>query len=255
MNFRSTKYWFCSFLCAVVCSACSSTTDGIEVQIAYQAPATPLYVQTTEYVVALDEAYITMESLELVRCDSGAAQQLTGLPSMISWLRSVTISRAKAHTTTTGTQLGVPIVLNLLHSTGTPTQAGLLRPPPGLYCGIAVVGMPPDADAVGLPTGVSDLNAITLKGAALQKETRHPTEVALEVGEFEVDIIPFAEPLRLDSTNTDAVLVVHMDHLQWFDDMDFEFMNEQSLRDTVLKNIEASFETRLTLLPTRKEIR
>ncbi|MEM8607540.1 MAG: hypothetical protein AAGF92_10555 [Myxococcota bacterium] len=193
-------------------AGCTRTTDGIEVDIAYQTPPTPQALRTDMgYRVWLDRALIVLGPVELIRCDNFARAL---------W-RLFTVSRAKAHTPTTPTSLGIPLVLDLLESGGIGFVVGTIRPPPGRYCGLRVIGAPADADAVGIKNNDEMLDrSVLLTGDIEDGESlvRTPFEVSIQ------DSLPnelvFTEPLVFDSPRLVNVSI-QIDHMRWFDGIDF----------------------------------
>ena len=120
---------------------CMRVTGGIEIDVAYHPEATPAQIRTDmEYRVALERALIVLGKVELIRCDN----------FVVDLWELVAPARARAHLGDTPTSLGVPLIIDLMESAGTPRFAGTMKPPPGRYCGIRVLGMPADPDAVGL---------------------------------------------------------------------------------------------------------
>ena len=208
-----------SVLIACVClQGCVMVTDGIELQVAYQAPGTPIGLSTDMgYRVSLDEAYIAFESLALVTC-----------PSELK------------HTATTPTKMGAPVVIDLVKNTGAPIGVGTLRPAPGQYCGVRLSVARADGDAVGMPEGKDTIAGVVIEGLATRAQTQAPVTLAVE--SLNVRELSFAEPLELGSDALDAAVVVRVDHLRWFDGIAFEDDAQHVVRTSVLDNVEASFE-------------
>ena len=237
-------------LCVLFATGCTQVTEGIEVTIAYQAPPTPNYMPADNgYRIHLQTGFISFDRVELIACESNQNAATEFLSRVGSILRAASAKRARAHAPTTPTQLGVPTVFDLAHNTGAPIVGGVLRPPPGSYCGIRLVCASPDMDATGLPPNVepSAIHAITVKGMAEHTETQSQTPIVIEVTDLQIDHIPFVEPLELGSNDLDATVVVLVDHLRWFDSLDFEHMSQQRLEQQVMTNIERSFKTNFGL--------
>ncbi len=171
----------------MVLAGCSRVTDGIEVDVAYQTPAMPQAVVTSEnYRVWLDEALIVLGPIELVKCDSFARNLWTLFAP----------ARAKAHEIETPTSLGAPFVLDLVEGVGPGLFVGTIRPPPGRYCGIRVVAAPADEDAIGLGKRVAMLeNSVFVAGEVEDPTTgrREPLVVPVQVALTRV--LEFDEPL------------------------------------------------------------
>jgi hypothetical protein len=142
---------------------CMRVTNGIEVDVAYQPSATPAAVRTDlGYRVRLERAMIAVGRVELIRCDN----------FVLDLWKLVTASTARAHEFSSPTSLGVPLVIDLMESAGVPLFAGTLRPPPGRYCGIRVIGMPADQDAEGLTEENLDMmqNSVVIAGRVEDEE-------------------------------------------------------------------------------------
>lgn len=225
-----------ALLCALSLPRCMSVTDGIEIDVAYQSAATPAAVQTDEgYRVWLDRALMAVGRAELIRCENFARQL---------W-RFFAPARAKAHEFTTPTSLGVPVVLDLMESAGTALFAGTLRPPPGSYCGIRVRGMPADSDAVGLSEANTDMlqNSVVLEGRLEHRETGEEAPFATSIKE-ELDFeMLFDSPLVFDTARSVSV-TVEIDHLSWFDGIDFALQDQEAVQRQITDNIRSSLRAR-----------
>ncbi|MEM7138122.1 MAG: hypothetical protein AAF500_16190 [Myxococcota bacterium] len=225
-------------LVAVASAAgCTRTTEGIEVDIAYETPATPQAVRSdADTRIWLDRALIAMGPVQLVECDNFA--RVLG--------RFFTASRAKAHAPETPTQLGTPFVLDLLESTGFSFVVGTIRPPPGRYCGVRVVGTPADADAVGLKNNSEMLNSsVLLAGEAEDTNTLARTPFRVQIRATVVRELRFEDPLVLDRPTTVNVSV-RIDHMRWFDGIDFALFADAegaAVQQMLRSNIEASMAT------------
>lgn len=194
---------------------CTRTTEGIEIDVAYETPPTPQAVRTDmDYRVWLDRALITLGPVTLIKCDNFV--RVLG--------RLFTAARAKAHTPNTPTSLGIPLVLDLLESGGIGFVVGTIRPPPGRYCGLRVIGAPADEDAVGLKDNTEMLErAVFLQGEIEDTQTLVRTPFEVSIREPLVCELRFTEPLIFDSP--EAVNVsVRIDHMRWFDGIDFALL-------------------------------
>jgi len=102
---------------ALVFPHCVMVTDGIEVDVVYEAAAMPQAVLTDMgYRVKLDRALISLGRVELLECDNFVLQV---------W-RLFVPGRAKAHEESTPTSLGVPMIIDLMESSGAVLFAGTL---------------------------------------------------------------------------------------------------------------------------------
>ncbi len=221
---------------------CVRVTDGIEVDVAYQPEATPAQVQTDMgYRVRLTQALIVLGRIELLRCDN----------FVVDLWRLLAPARASAHEFETPTSLGVPVVLDLVESAGVPLYAGTLRPPPGKYCGIRLIGMPADQDAEGL----TEENAFMMEHSVLVSGTiedsqgpESPIEAAIaEVLSCELE---FERPLELGGPGLESVAIV-IDHRRWFDGIDFALLDGHAVRERLTENVRSSFRALLPSLDER----
>lgn len=195
---------------------CMMVTDGIEVDVAYQAPATPQAMRTDMgYRVKLDRALIALGRVELLKCDN-FARQLRGL---------FIPGRARAHEESTPTSLGVPVIIDLIESSGALQLAGTLRPPPGRYCGIRVVGAPADADAIGSTLENAEMleNSVVLEGVVEHSETGEEAPLRARIRELIPWDLRFDEPMVFESPRS-VTVSVQIDHTGWFDGIDFALL-------------------------------
>ena len=205
---------------------CMRVTDGIEVDVAYQPQATPAAIRTDQgYRVWLDRALIVVGQVELIRCDN-FVQQLWGFFAP---------SRARAHELSSPTSLGVPLVIDLMESAGAAQFAGTLRPPPGRYCGIRVVGMPADEDAEGLTAENLDMMNQSVLIAGRVEDTSTGTEESLLARVWEV----LSCDMQFDSPVLQTVSI-QIDHTTWFDGIDFALQDSSAVQQQITKNIRSS---------------
>lgn len=211
---------------------CSRFTDGIEVDVAYQPAATPAQIRTDmEYRVALNEAMIAVGKVELIRCDNFVTD-LVGL---------FTPARAKAHVFDTPTSLGEPLVLDLMESAGTPLFAGTMKPPPGRYCGIRVLGMPADEDAVGLTPENPEMmeHSVLITGSVVDTTSGEESNLIARIWEVIDCEMLFDRPLVFDSPIAETVSI-QIDHTSWFDGIDFAAESQDAVQRQVTENVRSS---------------
>lgn len=228
MRFSASLATACIF---GACCACTSTSEGIEVDIAYQTPSTPQAVRTDlEYKVWLDRALLVLGPVELIECDN-FARALRGL---------FTAGRAKAHAPGTPTSLGVPLVMDLLEEGGFGFVVGTIRPPPGRYCGLRVTAAPADADAANLKDNFEMLESCALMTGGIEAPgSTDRTPFAIEIRDPWVRELRFEEPLVFDSPRTVSISV-RIDHLRWFDGIDFAHLGMEAVQQRLRTNIESS---------------
>jgi len=213
---------------------CMRVTDGIEVDVAYQPEATPAQIRTDlGYRVALERALIVVGRVELIRCDNFVMelQDLFGP------------ARARAHVLDTPTSLGVPLIIDLMESAGAPEFAGTMKPPPGRYCGIRVVGMPADEDAVGLSDENLDMmqHSVLVAGQVTDVTSGEETPLLARIWEVLQYEMRFDRPLVFDSPVLENVSI-QIDHRRWFDGIDFALQSPDAVQRQITENVRASLQ-------------
>ena len=221
---------------------CSRFTDGIEVDVAYQPSATPAQIRTDmQYRVALEEAMIAVGKVELIRCDN----------FVMDFLGLFAPAQAKAHVLDTPTSLGEPLVLDLMESAGTPLFAGTMKPPPGRYCGIRVLGMPADADAAGLTDENLKMmqHSVVVSGRIVDTTNGEESTLAAHVGEVLDCEMRFDRALVFDSPIAETVSI-QIDHTSWFDGIDFARQSQDAVQRQITENVRSSLKA---VLPFAEE--
>jgi hypothetical protein len=236
---RSSLVIVAALLSAASLPHCMRVTDGIEVDVAYQPAATPAQVRTDMgYRVHLERALIVMGQVELLRCDN----------FVLNLWEFVAPARARAHEFTSPTSLGVPLVIDLMETSGVPLFAGTLRPPPGEYCGIRVVGMPADQDAEGLTDANLDMMQHSVLIVGRVEDTASGDVVPLIAGIWEVlecEML-FDRPLVFDGPVLENVNV-QIDHTKWFDGIDFALQSPDAVQQKITENVRSSLQVVLPL--------
>ena len=228
-----------ALLSALTLPHCASFTDGIEVDVAYQPESTPAQIRTDMgYRVALDRALLVVGKVELIRCDNFVAD-LWGL---------FTPSHAKAHAFDTPTSLGEPLVIDLMESAGTPEYAGTMKPPPGRYCGIRVLGMPADQDAVGLTDENLEMmqHSVLVTGRVVDTTNGAESRLVARIWEVFDCEMRFDRPLVFDSPVLERVSI-QIDHTSWFDGIDFALQSEEAVQQQITENLRSSLRAALPL--------
>jgi len=211
---------------------CMRVTDGIEVDVAYQPEATPAQIRTDMgYRVALDRALIVVGKVELIRCDNFVADL---------W-QLIRPARAKAHVLDTPTSLGVPLVIDLMESAGTPEFAGTMRPPPGRYCGMRVLGMPADPDAAGLTDENLEMmqHSVVVAGQVMDLVSGEETALLASIWEVLDCEMRFDRPLVFDRPILETVSI-QIDHTSWFDGIDFAVQSSDAVQQRITENVRSS---------------
>ena len=221
---------------------CMRVTDGIEVDVAYQPAATPAAVRTDlGYRVRLDRAVIAVGRVELIRCDN----------FVLDLWKLVSAARAKAHEFSSPTSLGVPLVIDLMESAGVPLFAGTLRPPPGRYCGIRVIGMPADQDAEGLTDENVDMmqNSVVIAGRVEDEAGEDQAALLAEIWEILPCEMRFDRPLVFDGPVVESVSI-QIDHTKWFDGIDFALQDSTAVQQRITENVRSSLQA---VLPSKED--
>lgn len=229
---RSSLPLAIALLCVVTLPHCARFTDGIEVDVAYQPESTPAQIRTDmEYRVALERAMIVVGKVELIRCDN----------FVMDLVALFTPARAKAHVLDTPTSLGEPLVLDLMESAGTPSFAGTMKPPPGEYCGIRVLGMPADQDAVGLTDENLEMmqHSVLATGRVVDTTSGEESPLAVRIWEVLDCEMLFDRPLVFDSPILQAVSI-QIDHTSWFDGIDFALQSSDAVQRQITENVRSS---------------
>jgi hypothetical protein len=211
---------------------CMQVTEGIEVDVSYQPEATPAEIRTDiGYRVRLERALIVIGQVELLRCDNFALDV---------W-RLLVPARAHAHELVSPTSLGAPYVLDLMESAGAPVFAGTLRPPPGSYCGIRIVGVPATDKSEGLTEQNQDVlrRSILATGQVIDGATGGQWPLAAGIGETLPCEMRFDRPLVFDSPRLESVSI-EIDQTRWFDGIDFASLDASAVQERVADNMQSS---------------
>ena len=224
-------------LCTAALPQCMRVTDGIEVDLAYLTEPTPFEIRTDlGYRIRLERALVAVGQVELVRCDKVVAD-LWGL---------LGAAPARAHVLDTPTRLGEPLVLDLMEGAGTSEYAGTMKPPPGRYCGIRLVGMPADADAPGLDEKTQEMieHTVLVQGRVRAEGEDEETELFVPIAEVLECELPLERPLVFDSPVVENISI-RIDHRSWFDGIDFASLSEDAVRDRITENVQSSLQAEL----------
>lgn len=220
---------------------CMQVSEGIEVDIAYQPAATPAAVRTDlGYRIRLERALMAIGSVELIRCDNFVLDAWTLFAP----------ARASAHQLATPTSLGVPLVIDLMGSAGAPQLAGTLRPPPGRYCGIRVLGMPADNDAEGLTPENNDMreHSVLVEGQAEDPAGGEPVAFILRLTEVLDCEMPFDRPMVFDRPVLESI-TIQIDQTGWFDGInlaDFALTDSSAAQQRIRDNVRSSLQAVLS---------
>jgi hypothetical protein len=225
-------------LSAAALPQCMDVTDGIEVDVAYQPAATTAAIRTDMgYAVRLERALIAVGKVELIRCDNYVADL---------W-NLIVPARARAHELSTPTSLGVPLIIDLMESAGVPLFAGTLRPPPGRYCGIRVLGMPADQDTEGLTAETLDMmdHSILISGRVEDESTGEETPLLALISEILECEMLFDRPLVFEGPVLESVSI-QIDQRTWFDGIDFAPQDSVAVHQQITENVRSSLKAALS---------
>jgi hypothetical protein len=235
---RRVRHLLFGALLLTVATQCVSYSDGIELDVAYQTPSMVAAIQTDQgYRVRLEQAMITFGEVELVFCD--------GLTEHA--LRLFRASKARAHSETTPTELGEPIIIDLMESAGLPLFAGTLKPPPGRYCAVRVTCTPTDADAQGTELQREAMlnTTLLLEGRVEGPEGEMLGPIHIRLTERVEDELRFEAPLVLKTPEQSGSLSVRISTVHWFDGIDFAARDMAAAQAQIMENIQASLEASL----------
>jgi hypothetical protein len=132
-------------------------------------------------------------------------------------------------------------VIDLMESAGVPLFAGTLRPPPGRYCGIRVIGMPADQDAEGLTDENLDMmqNSVVIAGRIEGTTNGDESALLAQIWEVLSWEMPFDRPLVFDSPVLESVSI-QIDHTKWFDGIDFALQDSSAVQQRITENVRSS---------------
>lgn len=235
----------CALLATPSCEGCHDAPPATSVRIVL-ATGTPVgedgarRLRTDRgHEVTLTEARVAVSTVELVTCeadgrDAGAARGLAGraVEALAAFGRGLGAGRARAHSPSTSTRLGVPHVVDLARAAD--VEAGILEPPTVPFCSVRLVLGPADDDAVGLPdaafVGSTARVAGTVDGAPLRGAS-----------DGTVTVWPaLAEPLRLDAARREATVRVVLGDGRLLDGLDLRAATERQVGFGVLLGVEAA---------------
>ncbi len=245
---------FVSICCLLLISACSSSdiTPGTDVHthLTHLPPATTVTTTTTgkQFVndqgvsIELTSAYLTLSEMNL-RTDCSVSP----FARLLDAVYELVVPVAHAHTESTPTKLGTPLVVNLLNPDNEELEFGHFSPAPGNYCGITVHMHPADADARNLPTTISMI------GLVLHIEGNYSVSVSGPQIAFTVDValepehadIVFPANIALSEANLTDEIHLNIEYNTWFDGFNATDINNLLLNDLtaitqLLDNITAS---------------
>lgn len=221
---------FVSLSCLLLVSACSSTdsTPGTEVHahLTHLPPASTVTTTATPgkqfdndqgVTIELTSAYLTISEMDLrTNCSASPFARL------LDAVYELVIPVAHAHTESTPTKLGTPLVVNVLNPDTEELEFGHFSPPPASYCGITVHMHPTDADARDLPTTLSMVGLVLrLEGNYDDGLGGGPVAFTIETAiEPEHADIAFPATIVLSASNLTDEAHLNIEYHTWFNGFD-----------------------------------
>ena len=244
-----------SLSCLLLISACSSTdtTPGTEVHahVTHLPPATTVtetatpgkqFVNDNSVTIELTSAYLTLSEMDIrTNCSASPFARL------LDAVYELVVPVAHAHTESTPTKLGEPLVVNVLNPDTEELEFGHFSPPPASYCGITVHMHPADADARGLPTTFSMVGLVLrIEGSYDDGLGGGPIAFTVETAvEPEHADVAFPAPIVLSASNLSDEAHLNIEYQTWFNGFDAATMAALDSGDAtaltqLLDNITAS---------------
>ncbi len=198
---RATFLWVLA-----ICGACSTHSEGLSVAVYSSGVdrSARAWVSDAGESIHVIRGYISMSDLEIVRCEQPVAR----------WHWPSLIGEAHAHTTSSPTKIGSPVVEDVLSYNQ--FTVGTLAPPPARYCSVKGHFGPADLDATNLPRDFSMVGKtfkLEVTMGALQRE------LTIEGAQR----IPFEVGATIDVSGATphASVIVGKDASAWFRGIDF----------------------------------
>lgn len=214
----------------------SETRPGLEVTLTLgvgapaeggcnAAAALPEFEDVNGERVTFSALHVALGGAELVPCAADALLHRTG---------ELLVPVARAHSETTPTRLGTPLVVDVLDAEARALPWGTLRPPPRRYCALRVSALPADEDAQYAP-GDGAMLGRTLRGAGVRAAGDEALELS-STAAFDVD-------LPLDAALLDAgdqvTLHVCLARGNWLEGGDLEADSRDDLARAALGAVRA----------------
>ena len=247
---------YISICCLLLISACSSTdtTPGTEVHahLTHEPAAAPEPAITTNTssksitlgngdTIELTSAYLTISEMELrTNCSVNPFARL------LDTIYELVIPTANAHTESTPTKIGEPLVVNILNVDTEELEFGHFSPAATTYCGVTVHMHPADIDSRGLPA--PDMAGQVVRLAGTYNGTATFTFSIDIPTELEHADIRFPTPIALSATNLTGEAHLNIEYNTWFNglsatdisDLDTDLASNPTARQMLETNIVAS---------------
>lgn len=176
--------------------------------------------------ITLSKAYLVISSATIeTTCGASFSAALDGLLDLL-------LPQANAHTTTTPTSTGVPVVIDLLAVDGGPIGLGSVSPPAGDYCGVDIDMLAADADASNLPTGAGEPDMI---GKTLFIEGSYTLfgggsgVISMSTGSTLInrELLLFF-PVMISKNNLNGSIGIAINYDTWFDAVDLATLETET---------------------------
>ena len=211
----------------------SGYEPGIEVQVALQAAPSTLAFQTDlGFEIRLEEAVLSIASLELIPCAAGT--QVTFLERLLPRGPST----AWAHIDEQPTASDAVLPLDALHSGGLAVVAAILRPPPGRYCELRVSLAANDVPAAPPPSSTAEeapANGLRMRGTARRDGSDYAFSV--DAGADRSVRAPLSEVLDLSADRLNGAITLFVDQRRWLDGIDFAHATDRDRHARVVDNV------------------
>lgn len=239
-------------------SACSSTdtTPGTEVHahMTHSPAAAPPAPGVTEGAssktitlssgdtIELTSAYLTISEMDLrTNCSTNPFARL------LDTMYELVIPVAHAHTESTPTKIGEPLIVNVLNPDTEELEFGHFSPPPDSYCGITVHMHPADVDSRGLPTTVDMVGKVLHLEGTYTGTSTLTFLINISIEPEHADIV-FPAAIELSATNLTGEAHLNIEYNTWFNgltatdivDLEADPITNQTALQQLLDNITAS---------------
>ena len=250
-RYRNHFVSLCSLLLISACSS-SDITPGTELHahVTHLPPAATVtttsagkqFVNDNNVTIELTSAYLTLSEMDIrTNCSASPFARL------LDTVYELLIPTAHAHTESTPTKLGTPLVVNVLNPDSEELEFGHFSPAPASYCGITVHMHPADADARGLPNALSMIGLVLhVEGSYDDGQGGGPVAFTVETAiEPEHADVAFPTPIVLSASNLSDEAHLNIEYNTWFNGFDAATIAALVAGDTtatslLLDNITAS---------------
>jgi hypothetical protein len=140
-----------------------------------------------------------------------------------------------------------------MESAGGAEFVGTMKPPPGRYCAIRILGLPADQDAVGLKEETQEMMHHTVLVTGRWRDpSATPAEdrvLRARVPDSLVYELSLDHPLVFDRPVLQQVSI-QIDHTSWFDGIDFAQLSDEAVSQQLTQNVRSSLQA---ILPSSED--